>query len=587
MTETKFTTIYDDWSAGSWGAKGSRTAAAANPKPYRSINLQVYSNGSLGPRPGWKQIATTGTAPAPASGIAHGLTRWIPYAGTTYGYLFFGCGSTSAQTKRLPLDTLVWATSTAGTMNFAIDDGLQEMNPVSICWLNTKQAIIGGQLIYDIGANTTISITYPSSFVPTHAVFYRTRLYAWGDPTFPNRVYYSDDGAFSTFTAGSFFDVGSGGTTAPTRPRIHGMYPLRDGILIYANEFAFSSTNQRNVEGDWFVLQGANPITGSLRALGRNKVPSGPSIAGIYGTNLVGMDFDTGRGMFMHNGTDLDNKSLAYLRPGYELVSRAGSRSPVAMYGEPTFVMPYLINYSDSVDPTRSGTDPIGYMQEDGMQALALVHGVWNKELWWNGAIDKTITSVSPFVWGISPFQADKLIATTNASADGLTGTWRVVTRDVCLDRPAKTDDTWSDPTETHSDTTGTGTPTNQLWLPSEQAPLGHGARVLRVTVDFDYWKESTFSPASTADMTCKVRYQGLANNRAATSEVLPQTGTAGVFDYLPATTGRTSKRGRYTFFFPEAAFFGEYQVIFPTIRNMAIHTVTVDGEHQVEATYD
>lgn len=575
MTAIKRSVVYNDWTAGSWGAKGSVRAAEEDPKPYRAINLQVYSNGSLGPRPGWKLVSTTGTAPAPASGFAHALTRWIPYTGTTYGYLLFGSG-VAAETKRLNLDTLAWATSTLGSLTAYVDDGLQEMNPVSICWLNTKQVVVGGTKVYDIGADTVTTITFPSSFVPTHSCFYRDRHYVWGDATYPNRVYFSDAGSFTTFVAGQYFDVGSGGTTASTRARIHGMYPLRDGVLIYTTEFAFSSTNQRNVEGEWFILQGSNPVTGSLRQLGRGKVPSAASIAGIYNNNLIGMDYDTGRGVFVHDGSNLDVRSLAHLRPGYEMLSRGGSRAPVMLYGEPSLILPYALAYTDSVDPTRSGTDPVGYQQEDGMQALALVHGTWTKELWWNGAIDKTITTVTPFVWNVSPFQADKLLAVTNASADGYTSTWRVYSRDVCLDRPGKSDDTWSSGTETHADSTGSGV-NCQLWLPSEQAPQGSGVKVMRVTVDFDYWKEATFNPASTADMTLKVRCQGLANGTATTMEYDPQNGSTGAFNFLPATTGRAPKRGRYTFFLPEMPYCAEFQVIFTSIRNCAIHTVTVD----------
>lgn len=582
------TIVYDDWKGGNWGSDGPVAAARLNPKRYRAINLQVYANGTLGPRPGWKELTPAGgTAPTSASNTDYYGAVWVPVTGTTYGMILFVSKSTAASTKRFDLDSLTWLTSTLGTQTLGPDSTI-EANGASFTYLNTQQIIVGGTSIYDISANTTLSLTHVSSFAPNSAIFYKERLYTFGDATFPNRVYVSDAGAFSTFVVGQYFDVGGGGSGATSRPKIRGAWNIKDGLLFLVTA---GSTSQVDAAGEWWMLQGAVPPSASLKRIAKGRVPLFGSLLGEQGGALVGMDHSTGRGAMIMDGALLDSKALDFIRPGGEIYAFSAGRNVATTFGEPAVIMPFIVKstYDTTNGFSTAAGASVGLHSENGMQAWELVHGVWTKATWWNGAMVETVTNASKMnlLYGCGNLTSNILWAITNDTpgAGPSGGDWRLYSRDVCLDRPAFSSDTWSTATETHSDlldSKSTGL-FSQLWLPEEYADLGYGRRVRRVTVDFDYWKISTTTPASTADMTCMVRYRSI---QAGTDKVTDIQEDVDLFDNLAATTGRFPGQGRVTFNFPEEAYYGSVQVIFPSVRNIALRYVYVDLEEKAESVW-
>ena len=589
--------VYDTWDGGNWGADGSINAAKASPFKYRAINLQVYANGSLGPRPGWNQLAPTGTPPSAESNSDFFGMLWLPTDQDDNGILLFVSTISGADTVRLSINDMAYLTSTLGAVSGS-SLGYTEGNSGSFTYINPSQVVVGAVKLYNPSANTVATITYPSSFVPQAAMFYKDRLYAWGDTTYPNRVYYSNFGAFSTFSAGDYFDIGTGGTTAATRSEIRGAWVLKDQLVFLV---ATGAPTIRDSVGEFWTLQGPNPITGSLSRIYQGRTPRFPTFCAKHNEVLVGMDHGTGRGSMIISPQGVDNRALSYIRPGNERYQYSTARNVAATTGEEALIMPYVVKAQDddihgtiAVDSTDPGGDGFSTAvtgdAELGLQAWSLVHGVWTKELWWNGAVAETQVNLTntetDLLFAVVPFLGDKLLAATNASTSGPdAGTWRIYSRDVCLDRPSRTTDTWSEPTEPHTDLSGTPFGIkSSLILPEEMAEVGCGVRVHRVIVEFDYWKGSNFSPATTADFSMQVRYRGLDLGPDLDTDEFG--GADGSFDYLVETGNRdTPMRGRRVFKLPEAALYGSFQVQFPSVRNVAFRKVTVLYEEKQTET--
>lgn len=565
--------VYDNWTGGNWGAEGPVNAAVTNPFKYRAVNLQVYANGSLGPRPGWCPTSLTGTPPSSASGADFYGFIWLPRPSTESGMALYV--SALGSSVRLDLDSMAWQTSVLGTATGL--EGVVESNAGNFTFINPQTVIVGATKYYNPHTNAaTTTITYPSSFAPTHTSFYKDRLYAWGDATYQNRVYYSDFGTFATFTAGNYFDIGVGSATSTTRPRIRGSWVIKDTLMFLVTP---GDITNNDAYGEIWVLQGANAITGTLSRVDKGKVPLYASLSTVHHEVLIGMDFSFGRGAVMLSPQGIESEALSFLRPGNEQYQEGWGRSPASSYGEDSLILPYIgaaFTEPDTADPTADADNPVGDYAEIGLQAWELVHGVWTKSLWFNGAVAETVDTspIINFVHAVVPFQGNKLLMLTNAESD-LSGTWRVHHRDICLDRPGRSTDTWSRGSEHHIDLTGTPFDLNcQLWLPEEMADIGCGVHVSRVVVEFDYWKHADFQPASQADFSVKVRYSGL--DVGPDKETDTQGGEDGSFDYLVATEGTMPKRGRRVFKFGEEAYYGSFQVVFPSVQNVSFRKVTV-----------
>jgi hypothetical protein len=267
------------------------------------------------------------------------------------------------------------------------------------------------------------------------------------------------------------------------------------------------------------------------------------------------------------DGANLDASKLDHLRPGGERSKFAAGRNAIFSYGEPSVIFPFITRAAE-----ESG-DPVSDYNLRGTQAFELVHGAWTQSLWWGGAADLATNSV-PFLWAVTPFGGYRMIAQTNTSTDG-SGEPKFFSRDICLDRPSNTGDAWSHPDESHADTTTDADGlVCQLWLPEIRNEEGRGIRLRRVTVEFDYWKQSTYRPASTADITLQIRYLNIMDGSQHTTDAVTSETSE-----LAATADDQPSRARYTFFLDTEAFYGSAQVRFTSIRNCAIHKVIVDGE--------
>jgi len=559
VTIAKRKQVFSDFSGGHYGALGPFKAA---PNQFRGINVQRYANGTVGPRPGWKLLETSGTAPSPSSGSGsefYGM-MWVPSRSTS-GLLVFVSKADSSATKQLDMDTLTWADC---ALDAPTNDMILEAPGAGNLITHQEYYVVAGGIRYaNMLLNSAGNITYPNSFSPKAAAIYKARMYAWGDSSLPNRIYYSEANDFfsaSAFASDAYFDVGMFKTV------IH-CWPIRDSLLILTLAGAI---NTKQNEAEWWVLQGANPRTGSLRYLGRGKWPFVGEYAAQFGEALLWLDALYDHGLTIHDGSSIDLHSLGRLtaRASNDTAGAAAQlNKPTVAYGEPAVAVPYRVGYNGWSDP--SGT-PIGEYHETGLQGWELVNGTWTKALYWNGAPEYVVEQNAAFMYGLTTWEGDKLIACTNTSTDG-SGTFKFYVRNITLNRPSFTTDTYADPTETHSDVSESGEMEHQMWLPAIQSDEGSGVRIRKVIVDFDYWKNSHTSPANTAFLSVQVgNFRQVDGGLSLTEEQRSDSSVLATSDI------GHPKQGRWVFRFPETGWYSGCQVRFTELRNVAIDKVTV-----------
>lgn len=551
--------VYDDWSGGHWGSNGP---FKATPGQYRAINLQVYANGTIGPRPGWKERTTTGTGPNIVAGAGqefYGII-WLS-DDTDGGDLLFVSGNDASETLKLKMSTLTWSTTTLGIPSTVI---VNDPNGYSFAYENTNNVVVGATKIYNKDTDATTTISYPDSFSPTRAVFFGARLYAWGDTTYPNRIYYSNADSYD-FVSGQYFNVGPGGGAANLRSIVMQAFPIKDLLLFYVLP---SSTTDKQLAGEWWTLTGANPISGTLRRVGRDIYPTVPNLAAVYRDSVLFVDHIYEQaGIAIHDGTSLNTQALPHLGPrsGSDSGTATAGLGSAVSYGVPSVIFPYRIGDSWK---DETGTS-VGEEYDNGLQGWELVNRVWTKASYWQGAIDEVVTNDRRFLWGICPWDGDKLVCVTNTSSDG-SGTYRVFTRDICLNRPATVGSTHSSESETHTDLSGVTGIVGQLWLPPVMDDNNSSVRVRRVIVEFDYWKNAHFTDAPALEL--KIGQYRIERGEFTLSEAFPADLSA-----LADSTGRLPSRARITIPVSEMPFASAAQVRFTSVTNIAIDRVSVD----------
>lgn len=480
---------------------------------------------------------------------------WVP-GETGGGHLVFVSYADSTATKKLPMDTLAWAS--LSSIGAPVND-MQLVVPGggNIHTHHADHIVVGGQEWTDVSTDTGGTISFPDSFSPRASIPYKARMYYWGDSTYKGRVYYSDISNYANISSGNYFDVGF------DRSVVH-CWDLRDSLVILT---LAGNIAGRQVFAEWWVLQGANPVTGTLRRLTKGEWPYVPEYAVQYRDSLLWLDALYDHGLMVHNGTDLDTTALARLvaRSGSDTVNAASQlMKPTATYGEPSVILPYRVSSFEDTTATV-----IGDFYENGLQAWELVNGVWTKASYWNGATEEVVDNGVPFLWAVTDWGGNRLIAATNPSSDG-SGEFKFFCREVTLNRPSTTNGTYNDADEEHADIASSGDGLDcRLWLTPIQADEGSGVRVTKVVVDFDYW-QSNFYPAG-AGMSAKIL--NFRQNRGWSGETEELTAD---FSILEDSTNVLPSRGRYVFRFPDTGWYSASQVYFTSLRNVAIDQVAV-----------
>jgi hypothetical protein len=448
---------FSDWRQGS--------SAAADPASaeYNSENAQVYENGTLGPRPGWKEIAySTGTRVHDDSSDGLRGIMWYQESDADENLLVVFRDDSDGDAWKF--DTLDLETNTfaSGQTLSDIANGAFSLYPNDYPGEALLPAIFDGSIMSAIGPHLlfaasnspgTVAAVTTSDGDARVVTVNRERAYYWGINSAPGRIYFSDAADFSTIQSDNSFDVNADKDSYAGAPI--GAWSVKNALLIACKD------------NRWLVLTGASPDNGSLKELGQDVVP-------VHGTsvivdNQVWFLSPTGHGVVVATPSFVEVDALRYL-------------SPLAYPGS------VLARPSNSVVPKPAVGDDVNSNlllpaiiegDEDVVLAVERVNGVFNLSRW------DTDANCDEIVF--SSGRPNELYAARDANSD-----WDIFSRNHTLNRPANSGDTKSVSLANEAATSG-GTDV-VVDLGEVTAPDGKIVRPIKVVLDIDYWKGGNYS---------------------------------------------------------------------------------------------
>ena len=340
---------FNDWSKGDWGDMDRRTAGK-EPGYFEGLNVKVYSDGLIGPRPGLRKVATDGWT-------TNGVVRGLFFTASTGEELVMTVeGQTRAQmgvvtTGSQILDTITWAPSTGTAFTAAPTDwtSFDRYDPTTIYIGNPDDGVY--ELVVT-GAIPMTKITLPATSGQGYIIrLWRDRLYigSHDNDSEKQRIWYSDAGDLNTVGASNYFDVGYWWP-------IWSMTPIRNGLLI-------------GTQGaGWWVLTGS-PATGTLRQVyTRGEPDRQPSLVvddmercwylpqnerPLAVTNGSTWDFDTHEHLFLpgtvhHGDYSYGNRDVMFL-------TTDGSDKALSMHNDVWVKSTFSVNLSGPL--TRYSAD--------------------------------------------------------------------------------------------------------------------------------------------------------------------------------------------------------------------------------------
>lgn len=452
--------IYDKWRQGSSGF---------NPDgEYNSRNAQVYEDGTLGPRPGWKLISqTAGTKVHDISNSDYpiGFT-WYRETDDAEGLLLYFWDDSASVRKYdiFPLATQTWAAG--GTLNLVSGAGIS-WHPNGYDDNQKIQTWNDGFLLTAMGPYLAVaSSSSPGTFTaptiaagsPRAVTIYRDRAYYWGISAYPGRVYYSDAADYSTVQSTSFFEVNS--SPDQFAGAVTGMWNVKNALVIARKD------------DTWLVLTGTSPENGTLRELGRDQVPD--FLASAIVDNEVYFVDRTGGGVIVATPSFIDGQSLAHVAPtaysGSLLVRPTNGWFPQTAVGDEITRSLFL--------PARLGGD------SDLITAAERVNDVWNLSLW-------TYEDDDPGDILFTGGRPNELYACVSDDTASL----YLYSRNHTLNRPANSGDTKSKALGLEDGPASA--PSAQVDLGEVTAAEGKVIRPTKVVFDVGYWKGGNYSDPS------------------------------------------------------------------------------------------
>jgi hypothetical protein len=592
--------IWDDWAGGGFFAGGSFNEKTR----YNSVNMQRYQNGSIGPRPGWRrmtQIAGTGSS-VPTFTTAKKNEALLGNSWTSTNYT----GNPDAVSATLGTFIFVGAANADGTGRriVPVADGnvhffgsspsyggsTADFTP-EVYSLNTARLVkdivqskeVFGPSTYVISTGSTGVVVGRSisgtTYYPRHIVFYRGRGYGWKAMSAAlatnSLVQVSNTSSSIGFNSLDAAEFSIGGVS--NAGEVVGLWPLASGILIYSYSGLSSSytdyntgvTGNRGTEvGQWYLLTGPNPASGTLTPLQQDVGPLWYELSIIYDGKVLFPIYQ--RGWAVHNGNSVDTNSLADLRPGRGSYATGTIwHNPVSNHLKPSLILPFYTPATDPTSEVKTNSDVIGEFYNTGYGAYEYVNGAWCEQLYNHGQGD-----MGP---GISTFDGDKMVMTHMDSSDSGT-TWfpQIYCRDVTLDRPStssvqNTHNPFSDANETAP--TQAGGATGIMYHMLETGEFAAGTLNLikpeAVVIDYDYWNSSLFD--SDCGFYVELIYRSVTNAEKTTVRVnsarITPPGTS--LEHYP-------KRGRAVLNMPARYVAGSVQVRLEYIVGCAINSISL-----------
>lgn len=246
------TIVLDSFRGGEYGLLG---ASGATPDSFTGLNVMVFQDGTIGPRPGLVSVAPSGIPTGAVWGfIGSGLT------GTNR--ILFGVGNTVYGYTYSPLG----AVATIGTLS----GGTPATTPVKMVQYGsaTVYAVAYGDKGYKI-LPASPSVTALASFPGCRVCgVYGDRMIAANKASNPNRVYYSAAADFTSWPAANYFDVSA------------------DWPIQHVEE-ARSRLAIANSGSEWWTLSGVPGVNSTLRRAPRADVsPFAPNHVARLGETL-------------------------------------------------------------------------------------------------------------------------------------------------------------------------------------------------------------------------------------------------------------------------------------------------------------
>lgn len=509
---TQRTRVYENWTSGVYG---TRTDGE-----FTGYNVQVYTDGTLGERPGWRNLANdlVNSVPMDLNAADDELDTIMGLAvsdGSTIGtgtsqrfaFLIYDVSATNYKivyATRQSQTQYRWSVTAAVTLTGGTPYDLTYAPALRSADGHTTLAgalpleVEFNQCNNGVGPFSVLSGDDDSS-IPTRSASgtelrvrtqYRDRAYYGGDD---GRVWYSDPAASDTIPTTSFFVPAGTGEEG----RIIGLWSVYSHLLIVTRG------------GRWFALSGASPETGSLREITKE---AGPHTSGIT------VPFDN---------------AVWYVSPiaNHLGVVRATPE------GVDTRSFRHLDPKANPARDTESSASPQNAVADDQL-GYAMIHGIWDDD----AALDAEYTKQ----WGLeyvngvwtyayyhfdSRDAADKCEAvfvsqgppgvlgmaqayTTQAGSFPTNRDLVLATRDYTLNRPGNTDDYNSTTLAAEAQTT-----TAQRAFVRLGAIRADADRILKpkkVVIEANYWKGTGYTAPA---MTVVTKVAGLdADTSTATS---------------------------------------------------------------------
>lgn len=454
---------YNEWRAGSSAAGDEATS------DYNSYNAQVYENGTLGPRPGWKEWTVNSEGWSAALDTSYGIATVFPEDDTPHIVWHYYDATTSLRHEAQSFSlNEASAIATGGTVHNLTGMSVGEyskgkLNPSSFVDRGkppTKsdgtRVTIGG-FVAQAGATDIDTPALPSgASAISAATTYRERMYYWAEDAKPGRIYYSDAADYTTVGASSFFDISTDITIYPGAAI--DMWSVKNALLIAAKG------------GKWFVLTGPSPENGTLRELGIDVVPN-PVTACVVDNELYFLN-PNAQGVVVATPSFVETRRYRYLSP---------TAYPGHDYTRPDPTFQPLEGVGD--DQTGSIFLP-GRLTGNSANVMAAerVNDTWTLSRW-----DYNVTTPEDFMFCVG--RPNEIFAVCMESADH-----PLYSRNFTLNRPANTDDTHSLPLQTED--ADLSNVSNEVVVRLGEIVAGDGAlvRPTKVVLDIDYWKGGAFS---------------------------------------------------------------------------------------------
>ncbi len=541
--------------------EGSSAAGNEGMGEYNSYNAQVYENGTLGPRPGWKEWTVASASYSEALDTVYGMTIAFPEDDVPHLVVHYYDATTSLAHEAEPF-SLDEATQTAtGTGGSPFTLTGMSVGEFSQGKLNSSNFLDRGKpptrgdgltitiagFVTFVNGTTVETPIKPTNLSVSGAVPYRERMYYYAEDAFPGRIYYSfpanyvnwDDG-----TAGGAADW-SGNTAyfeiSPEPSNYPGaavdMWAIKNALLIAAKG------------GKWYVLTGASPDVGSLRELGRDVVPE-PNTGVVVDNELYFLN-PNGQGVVVATPSFVESRQYRYLAPtaypGHDYTRPDSAFQPLHAVGDDQTGSLFL--------PGRLGTAGTDIM------AAERVNDVWNLSRW-----TKDDETPEDIVFTVG--RPNEIYAKVMEAAD-----WPLYSRNFTLNRPANSGDSLSK--ALGSEDGDSSNTSNEVVVELGETVAGEGmvVRPTKVVLDIDYWKGGNYSaPELKIDAT-------IHGTEAATSEdaLTQQTVTTTSWGN---TTGDLPNHRRVAVALPQGQWGTRFDITI-TYDNLALDIVQVYYDEQ------